>query len=145
MTAERTGPVVLGYDGSAGATAALAEAVTVARAFGVSLVVVFAYGQNPVGGVTGDVRRAVERVGGDLLEDAAARIRAIDAMVTVDRVEVDADPVVGLVAVARERDARMIVVGGNTVGPVVGTIVRARSYRLIHESPVPVLVVRPEA
>ena len=72
--------VVLGYDGSHGARAALPRAVEVAHAFEVPLVIVFAYGQNPVGGVTGDTRRAVE----DMIAGAARNNDILIPFGTVD-------------------------------------------------------------
>jgi nucleotide-binding universal stress UspA family protein len=137
------GDIVLGYDGSPGARAALPHAVAVARAFGVPLVIVFAYGQNPVGGVTGDTRRAVEDVGEGMLEEARAAALAVDATVDVQPELVDGRPVDALVEVARRRGARILVVGGNGRGSIVGSLLGSSTYKVLHHSPVPVLVVQP--
>ena len=137
------GDIVLGYDGSAGARAALPEAVALARAFGVPLAIVFAFGQNPVGGVTGDVRRAVEETGQGMLEEARAAAIAIDPTVDVQPELVDGRPVDALVEVARQRDARILVVGGNGHGSFVGSLLGAWTYKVLHQSTVPVLVVQP--
>ena len=51
--------------------AALPHAVDLATAFGVTLVVAFAFGANPVGGVTGDVR-APSKLGQSFLDEAVA-------------------------------------------------------------------------
>jgi len=136
-------PIVCGFDGSAGAHAAIKEAVAVARAFNESLVVAFAYGQNPVGGVTGDVKREVEHIGDAFLEEATQIVHELDPALGVEAMDIDAEPVDGLIEIGRERNARMIVIGGNTTGPFWGAIVHAQSYRLINESPIPVLVVQP--
>jgi nucleotide-binding universal stress UspA family protein len=137
------GDIVLGYDGSGGARAALPHAIALARAFDVPLAIVFAYGQNPVGGVTGDTRRAVEEVGEGLLEDARAAALALDATVDVQPELVDGRPVDALVEVARQRGARILVVGGNGHGSIVGSLLGSSTYKVLHQSTVPVLVVQP--
>src|SRR2546430_12711991 len=114
------GDIVLGYDGSDGARAALPHAVALAGGFAAPLMIVFAYGQNPLGGVTGDVKRAVEDVGAGMLEEARAAAIALDATVDVHPELVDGRPVDTLVEVARRRGARLLVVGGNGRGPLVG-------------------------
>src|SRR5437016_14162117 len=101
------GDIVLGYDGSEGSRAALPHAVALARAFDVPLAIVFAFGQNPVGGVTGDVRRAVEETGETMLEEARDAAIAIDAAVDVQPELVDGRPVDALVAVVQQRDAHI--------------------------------------
>jgi len=138
-----SGDILLGYDGSEGAQAALPHAADLAHAFAVSLVIVFAYGQNPVGGVTGDVRRAVEELGGRLLGEASASVAAYDATVEVVTELVDGRPVDALVAVAEQRDARIIVVGGNGQGSIVGSLLGSSTYKILHQSPIPVMVVQP--
>jgi nucleotide-binding universal stress UspA family protein len=137
------GEIVLGYDGSDGAQAAVPHATAIAAAFGVPLVIVFAYGQNPVGGVTGDVRRAVEEFGERLTGEARAAALATDPGVEVELEMIDARPVDGLVEVVHRRDARLLVVGGNGHGSLVGSLLGSSTYKMLHHSPVPVLVVQP--
>ncbi len=137
------GDIVLGYDGSEGARAALPHAVALARAFDVPLAIVFAFGQNPVGGVTGDVRRAVEETGETMLEDARAAAHAVDPAVDVQPELVDGRPVDALVAVSEQRAARVLVVGGNGHGSIVGSLLGSSTYKVLHHATVPVLVVQP--
>jgi nucleotide-binding universal stress UspA family protein len=137
------GDIVLGYDGSEGARAALPHAVALARAFDVPLAIVFAFGQNPVGGVTGDVRRAVEETGETMLEEARDAALAVDAAVDVQAELVDGRPVDALVAVADQRVARVLVVGGNGRGPLIGSLLGSSTYKVLHHATVPVLVVQP--
>jgi nucleotide-binding universal stress UspA family protein len=137
------GEILLGYDDSDGAKAALPHAVDLARAFAAPLVVVFAYGQNPVGGVTGDVRRAVEETGEGMLETARAAAVAYDPSVEVVTELVDGRPVDGLIEVARRRGARILVVGGNGHGSIVGSLLGSSTYKVLHQSTIPVLVVQP--
>lgn len=140
-----TGDIVLGYDGSDGAKAALPHAVAIARAFDAPLAVVFGFGQSPVGGVTGDVKRAVEDLGEHVLAEARAAARAIDPKVDVQPELVDGRAVDALVAVVERRSARMLVVGGNGHGSLVGSLLGSSTYKVLHHSPVPVLVVQPPA
>jgi len=137
------GEILLGYDGSDGAKAALPHAVALAKAFGVPLVAAFAYGVNPVGGVGGDQARATEKLGEGFLAEAAAAANAIDAGVTVEPMLVDGTPVEGLVAAAETRGAHILVIGGNGRGPMVGSLLGSVSYKLLHQTSVPVLVVQP--
>ena len=137
------GDIVLGYDGSEGARAALPHAVALARAFDVPLAIVFAFGQNPVGGVTGDVRRAVEETGETMLEQARDAALAVDGAVDVQPELVDGRPVDALDTVAEQRDARLLVVGGNGHGSIVGSLLGSSTYKVLHQSKVPVLVVQP--
>ncbi|HUY64529.1 MAG TPA: universal stress protein [Acidimicrobiales bacterium] len=106
------GDVVLGYDGSEGSQAALAVAVTVARAFDATLAVVFGYEPSPVGGEVADYRRQLEKLGADVVAKAVQQASQLDADVTVDAVVVPMRPVESLLAAADERAARVIVVGG---------------------------------
>ena len=67
------GPIVLGYDGSASANAALEKTVELAKGQGAKVVVVFGYYITPLGGQGGeDVREALERVGKHALARAEA-------------------------------------------------------------------------
>lgn len=140
-----SGEILLGYDGSDGAKAALPHAVELAKALGVPLVVAFAYGVNPVGGVGGDQARATAKLGEGFLSEAESAAKAIDAAVTVEPLLIDGTPVDGLVAAADQRAARMIVIGGNGHGAMVGTLLGSVGYKLLHHAAVPVLVVQPPA
>lgn len=138
-----TGEIVLGYDGSPGARAALPQAVALAKAFDVPLVAVFVYGANPVGGVTGDVERETAKIGQRLLAEAADAAKALDPDLQVEPLLVDATPVEGLAGAAEQRGARILVIGGNGRGPMVGTLLGSVGYKLLHHTKVPVLVVQP--
>ncbi len=72
---------------------------------------------------------------------AAAQAR--NPAVTIEGELVDGLPVAALVALAELRQARILVVGGNGFGPVVGTLLGSVSYKLLHQTKVPVLVVQP--
>jgi nucleotide-binding universal stress UspA family protein len=137
------GDIVLAYDGSPGAKAALPEAVALAKAFGVPLVLAFAHGVNPVGGVGGDQDRQTAKLGEGFLAEAGAATKALDANVEVQPILVAAQPVEGLVGLAEDRKARVLVIGGNGRGPVIGSLLGSVSYKLLHQTSVPVMVVQP--
>jgi nucleotide-binding universal stress UspA family protein len=137
------GEIILGYDGSEGAKAALPRSVELAKAFGVPLVTAFAYGANPIGGVIGDIQRETAKLGERLLAEAADQVKALDAGVRVEPLLVDARPVEGLVGAADQYQARILVVGGNGRSPVVGTLLGSVSYKVLHQTDIPVLVVQP--
>ena len=61
------GDIVLGYDGSDGSKAALAVAVSVARAFDAPLSIVFGYEPNPMGGETADYKDRLEKIGDEMV------------------------------------------------------------------------------
>ncbi len=135
------GDVVLGYDGSDCAKAALATAIDVAKAFGDRLVVVYAY-QPPdrsVGEEFREHRAALHEVGERVTSEASAI--AADAGIEPDVVLVAERPLDALLRVAHEYDARMIVVGSYGEGPIRGVILGALPYKLVHVAERPVLIV----
>jgi nucleotide-binding universal stress UspA family protein len=132
--------IVLGYDASDNACAALDKAVELAKLDGSKLVVVFAY-EIPAayGGETGDYRRAVREVGEQTGEHAAERLR--EAGVEYEIELVPERPAEGLVHVGKQRGASMIVVGTHGEHPITGAILGSVPHKLLHISPLPVLVV----
>ena len=129
------GEVIVGYDGSECAKGALSQAVEQARAFGTGVVIAFAY-EPPATGPRWPTTATPSRSGqgphrGALQLVAGSGVEAPAAVV-------DARPADGLLALASEQ-ARMIVIGPTASG-LHG--LRARlDYKLLHRSPVPVLVV----
>ena len=133
---------MLGYDGSDGARCALETALELADLEGARIIVAFAY-EIPAayGGETGDYRRAVRTVAEEATQEAAARLR--DAGVEHVIELVPERPVTGLVDVAEKHQASMIVVGSNGDHPIKGAILGSVPHKLLHVSPIPVLVVPP--
>ncbi|MEA2180429.1 MAG: hypothetical protein QOG77_3726, partial [Solirubrobacteraceae bacterium] len=78
-----------------------------------------------------------------VLEEALARTTG--AGVPIETEQRAQDPVDGLIAAAEEHDAQMLVVGSTGEGPLRGILVGSTSYKLLHLSSRPVLVVRSTA
>jgi nucleotide-binding universal stress UspA family protein len=131
--------LVLGYDGSDCAKAALEAAVDSAKAFGDRIVVAFGAGVFPVG-EDSDHLRLVRKMGADWANEAVAAIQAA-GVTDVETAVIDARPAEALLKVAADRGARMIVVGTYGEHPLTGAVLGSVPHKLLHLSQVPVLVV----
>ena len=131
--------IVLGYDGSDCAKAALQAAVDSAKAFGDRIVVAFGAGVFPIG-EDSDHLRLVRTMGEDWANEAVAAIKAA-GVTDVETAVVDARPAEALLEVAADRGARIIVVGTYGEHPLTGAVLGSVPHKLVHLSPVPVLVV----
>jgi nucleotide-binding universal stress UspA family protein len=132
--------IVLGYDASDSANAALAKTVELAPVLGGRVVVVFAAHVTPLGGQGGeDMRAALERVADHALGRARADLEAAGIEVET-RIE-SHKPADSIVAVAREVGASLVVVGTVGENPITGAILGSVVLRLLHRSPFPLLVV----
>jgi nucleotide-binding universal stress UspA family protein len=134
--------IVVGYDGTDGARAALAEAIGLARPLGDDIVLGFSRHLNPVGGEVADMAAAQEERGRAILAGGVEIARAAGVPVRAEIVEGRAAD--GLSALARAEQARMIVIGSYGEAPLRGVLLGSTPYRLVHQAPVPVLVVRVE-
>ena len=134
------GDIILGYDNTDGSRAALRAAVPVAAAFEATLTVVFGYEPNPMGGETGDYQRQLEKIGTDAVASAIEQAGQIDPSVRAESLVVAARPVEALLAAAEQREARVIVVGGNGERPIVAAILGSTPHKLLGRSKIPVLV-----
>ena len=132
--------LVLGFDDSDGARAALTVAVDLATRLGEPLCIAFA-AQPPT--LVGEEARAhgdaIEEIGTRLLDEAVATARAAGADVEA---HVERERSVDLLLrLAEERDARFIVVGSYGESPLRGAILGSTPHRLLHFSDRPVLAV----
>jgi nucleotide-binding universal stress UspA family protein len=134
------GPLVVGYDGTPGAQAAAAEALSLASDLGAEVVFAFAYWTNPQGGDVADMLAALRDLGEAHLREALST--AESAGVTARSELVNAVPSVGLVDLADRHDARIIVVGSYGEAPLKCALVGSTAHKLVHLSERPVLVVR---
>jgi nucleotide-binding universal stress UspA family protein len=134
------GPILVGYDGTEGAKAALAEALRLAGALGVEIVVAFAYWAGALGGEGADLvdtlRDRGQAVTAEALETARAAGVEGRAELVNDR------PAEALAQAAEEFGAQMIAVGSYGERPLRALIVGSTAPRLMHITAVPVLVVR---
>lgn len=132
--------IVLGYDASESANAALAATLRVAPTLGAKVVVVFGYHINPLGGVQeGSIKEALEDVGRHALNRAVADLT--DAGIEVETRLVGERPADALIDVARDVGASAIVVGTVGENPITGALLGSVVLRLVQRSPLPVLVV----
>ena len=133
--------IVVGVDGSGCSDCAVERAVELASGLGDSLVVAYAVEppHRSVGDEWRESQRALEELGGPMLEKAVARAK--EAGVAAEAVLVPKRPAEALLALAAERDARMIVVGSASERPLTGLILGSVPHKLVHRSTVPVLVV----
>jgi nucleotide-binding universal stress UspA family protein len=132
--------IVLGYDGTDGAKAALAEGARLAKELGAPLVVAFATRTSPVGGEVKDLHDAVVERGRAVTDEALAVAREAGADARAELI--DENPGPALVDLAAQLGAQMIVVGSYGESPFKGAIVGSTPHKLIQLSSVPVLVVR---
>jgi nucleotide-binding universal stress UspA family protein len=132
--------VVLGYDESPGADAALDVAIQVASRFGEELVLV--YGAAPPGRMGEEWqshRDALLEMGRAATAHALEKAEVAGVLARVELV--DAKPAEALIQVADEVDATMIVVGTEGESPIRGAMLGSTPHKLLHLSDRPVLCV----
>ena len=133
------GTLLVGYDGSECAGAALDRAAELARSLGDRVVIAFGYGPGGPGEEYIATREAVRRVGERAMAEGVERARADGVEVEVALVE--ERPTEALLDLAEKHDVRAIVVGTYGEHPLRGAMLGSTPYRLLHLSKRPVLVV----
>jgi nucleotide-binding universal stress UspA family protein len=131
--------LVVGYDGSDCAAAALRSAIDLAKALGDDVVVAFGYDPGGPGEEYVATRDAIRAVGERVTAEAVERARAEGTEVEVALV--DERPTEALLKLADEHDARAIVVGTYGEHPIKGALLGSVPHKLLHVSERPVLVV----
>jgi nucleotide-binding universal stress UspA family protein len=132
--------LVLGYDASESANAALAATIRVAPVVGAKVIVVFGFYISPLGGQQeGSIREALENVGRHAVNRAVADLEAEG--IEVETRLVSGKPADVLIDVAKEAGAAAIIVGTVGENPIAGAFLGSVVLRLIQRSSVPVLVV----
>lgn len=131
--------MIVGYDGSDGGRAALDVALDMSVALGDRVVIVFGYHVQKLGGEVLDYAKAVKERAQEAVDHGVHQARAKGA--EVEPVVVERPPAEALAELAKERGARMIVVGTHGEHPIKGAIIGSTSHKLLHLSEVPVLVV----
>jgi nucleotide-binding universal stress UspA family protein len=131
--------VIVGYDGSTPAKEALRSAIEAGKAYGDKVTVAVAYEINISGGEVQDYATALKELASKRLQEAAEMADGEGA--DVETVIVERAPAEGLVDLATERDARLIVIGTRGEGPLRGALLGSTAHKLLHLSDRPVLVV----
>ncbi|MGL6279244.1 MAG: universal stress protein [Gaiella sp.] len=132
--------LVLGYDGSPSATAALEKVVELAPRLGLDVVVVFAYYISPLGGgEMKDYHDALVRMGEHELGRARADLEA--AGVRVETRLVAEKPADAILGVADEVDAALVAVGTVGESPISGALLGSVVLKLVQRCRRPLLVV----
>jgi nucleotide-binding universal stress UspA family protein len=134
--------IVVGFDGSDWARAALDKAIELGATFGDDVIVVYAYEYQRAGGEVTDYAAVLKERALEVVRHAKHHAAAKD--VDVDTHVLEEDPAQALVDVAREHDARFIVVGSRGERPLKGVLVGSTPYKLIHLADRPVLIVPSE-
>jgi nucleotide-binding universal stress UspA family protein len=132
--------LIVGYDGSPCADAALDAALELAGATGDRLVIAFGYEPSYGPGeeftaLREEVRKFGERATAPALE------RALAAGVEASLALVDERPVEALLDLAEQHDARAIVVGTYGEHPMKGALIGSVPHKLLHVSERPVIAV----
>lgn len=136
------GHLVVGYDDSSCAKAALEQAIELAKELDAEIVVVFGYEPYRMGGEIQDHRAALEEMGNRVGNLAVDRARSQGAKAQLRLVDSEAPQ--ALIDVAQELDARMVVVGSYGDSPLKGAILGSTPHKLVHLCKRPVLVVHDE-
>jgi nucleotide-binding universal stress UspA family protein len=131
--------VIVGYDGSECAKAAVRTALEVGHAYGEPVTIAFAYDLSPVAGELHDYHAALKDLATKRLTEG--KEFAHQAGGEVEAVIVERAPADALVKLADERDARMIVVGTRGESPIKGALLGSTAHKLLHLADRPVLVV----
>ena len=133
------GTIVVGYDASDCARAALNTAIEVAKALGDDITVVMAYEVSRLGGEVADYAAALRERADEVVEHATHQAAA--AGFEINTMIVEELPAQALVDVADRTDARVIVVGSRGIHPLQGALVGSTPHKLLQVSHRPVLVV----
>jgi nucleotide-binding universal stress UspA family protein len=141
-------PILLATDGSPSAEAATQEAIDLAQAFDAPLIVVsvtnvvlpaFGGAYYGYGEIAVDLDAAeTERIAG-LLAETKGRAEAV--ALSCETLAVEGPTAAQICRVARERSARLVVVGAHGWGRVGRLLHGSISTDVLHEAPCPVLVV----
>jgi nucleotide-binding universal stress UspA family protein len=131
--------VIVGYDGTDGSRAALDFAAEMSAALGDRVVIAFGFHVQKLGGEVVDYAKAVRERAREAVDHGVHQAQAKG--VEVDSVIVERQPAEALSDLAKERGARLIVVGTHGESPLKGAILGSTAHKLLHVSEVPVLVV----
>lgn len=140
--------ILLPTDGSAGTTAAIAHAATLAEAYGARVHVLSVVDtrnrfESPISGVTPEAWNEAERERAEEGIDAA--VRALPDGVAVERVLREGVPQTEILAYAEEADVDLLVMGTHGRTGLDHYLIGSVTEKVVRRSPVPVLTVKLEA
>jgi nucleotide-binding universal stress UspA family protein len=133
------GEIVLGQDGSAGSSQALAVACELAKQLDRKLVITFAYEVSKFGGEVQDLAHSLREHGESVTGEAAAKAR--EAGLEPETVIESGQIADALARLATDRGASMIVVGSSGESALKGIVLGSVAHKLLHLASTPVLVV----
>jgi nucleotide-binding universal stress UspA family protein len=131
--------IVVGYDASDCARAALRTAIEVAKAFDDDLRVVVAYEYSRLGGEVQDFAAALAERAQTILKLASDQAAGLGAEIQTEVVEERTAE--AIVEVADRVDARLIVVGTRGESPLHGALIGSTPHKLMQIAERPLLVV----
>jgi nucleotide-binding universal stress UspA family protein len=131
--------VIVGYDGSEWSKAALRVGLELGKAYNEKVVIAFGYELNPVAGEIRDYQAALRELADKRLTEALEM--AEESGDEVEATIVERSPADALVALAGERDARVIVIGTRGESPFRGALLGSTAHKLLHLADRPVVVV----
>jgi nucleotide-binding universal stress UspA family protein len=132
--------IIVGYDGTECAHAALDAACSLAASTGDDVVLAYGYMPSQTGGDVPPLRDALRELGAQVTDEGVAQAREAGVQATVELVA--ERPAQGLADLAKERQARMIVVGSYGESPLKGALLGSTPHKLLAITDIPVLVVR---
>lgn len=133
------GVLIVGFDGSDCAEAALKEAAAMARAVGDRLVIGYGYGPGGPGEEYIATRDQIRKLGERVTAEGVEKARAEGVEVDVELVE--KRPAEALVELGNKHGARAIVVGTYGEHPIRGALLGSTPHKLLQLSNRPILVV----
>jgi len=134
--------IIVGYDGSECAKAALQVGLEVGKAYGETVTIAYGFDINPLGGQVREYRDALRELATERLKEAIAIASEVGSDgIDVEAVIVEHAPAPALAELASERDARVIVVGTRGQSPMVGALLGSTAHKLLHLADRPILVV----
>ena len=137
--------VVVAYDGTEGAKAALARAAEIAERDGSSLTLVEAAGGRVPSPAPGGPPLAKPEKRAMVREDLRAAISGVSRDLLASGWVIGGPPASGVVTVAEDIEADLIVTGSRGRGRVTRTVLGSVSTEILHNAPCDVLVVHPPA
>lgn len=135
------GEILVGYDGTEAAQAALGTALELAKDTGSELVIAYGYDPSRLGGEVRDLDQELEARGQKVISEAGEKAK--EAGVEAELVVVKRKPAAALAELAEKLGPRFIVVGSYRERPITGAILGSTPHKLLHIADVPVVVVPP--